>query len=221
MTAHPAKFSDPILDRISTLIDAMDLAGRPLVLDPFAGTGKVHYLPDVESWGVEIEPEWAHMHPRTIVANALQLPFADATFDGAITSPVYGNRASDCHDARDGSVRHTYTHTLGRRLHPDNSGTLQWGQRYKYFHAAAWTELLRAVKPEGFLILNVSNHIRNRTEQLVTEWHLQWFANHGCAVTAMEHVVTSRLREGANYQARVPWETVIVFRTPTFQEAFR
>ena len=103
---HPAKFSPLILERMQTIIDAEDLrAMRPLqIFDPFAGTGRVHDLASVNglhTWGVEIEPEWAGCHPRTIVGNALRLPFADRSMDGLVTSPCYGNRMADSHQAAD------------------------------------------------------------------------------------------------------------------------
>ncbi len=209
MTAHPAKFSDTILTRIDALLESRcDIADR-LVLDPFAGTGKIHQLHGITSVGVEIEPEWAGMHPRTIVANALHLPFATGRFDGIITSPTYGTRLADHHRARDGSRRHSYTHTLGRTLHADNSGTLHWGGPYRDFHAAAWTECLRVLRPGGFVILNVSNHIRGGHEQPVAQWHLAWFFAHDCVFLELEHVETPRMRQGANWQARVPHEFVV------------
>jgi tRNA G10 N-methylase Trm11 len=207
MTAHPAKFSDPVLDRISGML-ANTVDYRPLVIDPFAGTGKVHQLSAVRCIGVEIEPEWSTMDPHNIIANALSLPFPDDTFEGLITSPCYGNRLADSHNAQDGSVRHSYTHTLGRRLHPENSGQLQWGESYREFHKLAWFESLRVLQPGAFVIVNISNHIRGGKEQLVTEWHLTWFLDHGCSVVDLARVPTKRLREGANYGARVDGENV-------------
>lgn len=211
MTAHPAKFSDPILDRIAEML-ASNVDYRPLVIDPFAGTGKVHQLSSVRCVGVELEPEWAEMHPANIVANTLQLPFADGTFEGLISSPCYGSRLADSHNARDGSVRHSYTHTLGRKLHPDNSGQLHWGDKYRAFHSAAWAECLRVLDPGAFVIVNVSNHIRGGKEQPVTEWHLSWFLEHGCRIVELARVPTKRLREGANYKARVDGENVFHLR---------
>lgn len=211
MTAHPSKFSDPVLDCISAML-ASNVDYRPLVLDPFAGTGKVHQLSEVRCVGVEIEPEWATMHSKNIIANALQLPFPDDVFEGLITSPSYGNRLADSHDAKDGSRRHSYTHTLGRKLHPGNSGQLQWGDKYRIFHEWAWSECLRVLLPGAFVIINVSNHIRGGVEQLVTEWHLSWFLRHGCSVVDLDRVATKRLREGANFQARVEHENVFQLR---------
>lgn len=203
---HPAKFSDNILDKIRQMLD--EASG--LLLDPFAGTGKVHQLqtPNLKTIGVELEPEWANMHPNTIVGNALHLPFADQTFDYIVTSPVYGNRMSDHHNAKDGSKRQTYKHTIGRDLHPDNSGQLQWGPRYKQFHEQAWREIKRVTKIGGTLILNTSNHIRKGQEQPVTQWHQNYFETHGWNIEDSTDLTTSRYRRGANHNLRPSTETL-------------
>jgi hypothetical protein len=207
--AHPAKFSPPILEKIN---DLLDVWGTPQhVIDPFAGTGRVHDLDLKHSVGVEIEPEWAALHPANIVGDALKLPFANGTFDGLISSPCYGNRQADHHNAQDGSRRHSYTHTLGRTLHTNNAGTLHWGPRYIDFHDKAWTEALRVLARDALVIVNVSNHIRKGVEQHVSEWHMNWFMNHGCTVLDFDVVPTQRLRHGTNRQ-RVPYENVFVLR---------
>ena len=142
MVKHPAKFSQPVLEALAEMTGPfLDRGSR--VLDPFAGTGLIHRLGTYCGWdtvGVEIESEWATMHPQTIVANALDLPFPDGSFDATITSPCYGNRMADSHNAQErctvcqktGKVlgesclkchglgyrsyrRNTYKHTLDRR----------------------------------------------------------------------------------------------------------
>lgn len=208
MTAHPAKFSDVILQRIGELLATRRDNKPSLVLDPFAGTGKIHQLDSVTTVGVEIEHEWARQHRRNIIANTLHLPFRAGTFDGIITSPCYGNRHADHHNARDASYRHSYTHTLGRTLHDDSAGTLHWGENYRAFHDRAWSECLRVLRPTGFVILNVSNHIRRGEEQPVVEWHLGWFLAHDCKFVELDRVETPRLRAGANSAARVAHEIV-------------
>lgn len=224
MTAHPAKYSPEVMEKIVEFLDDWGWPAR--VLDPFAGTGRVHHLPEVATRsaypdlkpdetftvGVELEPEWAAMTPNTIVANALQLPFADKTFDGLITSPSYGNRLADHHNAQDGSRRYSYRHVLGRPLHEDNSGRMQWGDRYREMHRQAWNECLRVLRPDSIIVLNTSNHVRGGEEQYVTEFHLQHFLDHGCAVLDLDVVNTRRLKHGANRDVRPRYENVFALR---------
>lgn len=213
MTAHPAKFSEPILDHITVVFDEWGWPKR--LLDPFAGVGRVHSLVEgraTKSVGVEIEPEWADMHPDTIVGNALSLPFPDNSFDGLVTSPCYGNRMADHHNAQDGSRRYSYRHVLGRPLHPANSGQMQWGDRYREFHTAAWDECLRVLKPDSIIVINTSNHIRGGVEQYVTEFHMKHFLDRGCAVLDLDMVNTARMRHGANREVRPKYENVFALR---------
>lgn len=127
------------------------------VLDPNAGIGKIHLLAErcgIETVGIEIELDWACAHPRTLVGNAFYLPFKDNEFDAICVSPVFGNRMSDHHDAKDASKRITYRHMIEHELHPDNTGQLQWGATYRDAYKLMWTEAVRVMKPEGVFILN-------------------------------------------------------------------
>lgn len=209
-TAHPAKFSEPILERIGYALE--DWGWPERILDPFAGTGRVHTFTKSHTVGVELEPEWATITPGTIVGDALALPFPDRSFDGLVTSPVYGNRASDHHEAKDGSRRYSYRHVLGRALHPNNSGRLQWGERYREFHRSAWNEALRVLAPGALIIVNSSNHIRGGEEQYVTEFHLKHFLDHGCVVLDLDMVNTRRMRHGTNRDVRPSYENLLVLR---------
>jgi SAM-dependent methyltransferase len=219
---HPAKFSEPILEKIAEMID--DYGWPERILDPFAGIGRVHQLTAAATFGVEIEPEWAAVHPRrNTVANALHLPFADNTFDGLVSSPCYGNRFSDHHMARDKSERRSYSHDMraatgdpSRLLHRDNAGTMRWGDDYRSFHDRARTECLRTLKPGALVVINVSNFYRlvagEDQEQLVTEWHFSWFMRNHCDVLDFDCVTTQRMRKGANREKRVAHENVFALR---------
>lgn len=98
---HPAVFSDAIIPVIGKMLENAEASGHR-VLDPFAGVGRIHELrPQFETVGIEIEPEWATVSPHTVVANALHLPFPNRSFRFAASSPCYGNRMADSHDAKE------------------------------------------------------------------------------------------------------------------------
>lgn len=201
---HPAKYSDALLP---VMLDM--LSGCDLVLDPFAGTGKIkRIVPNAVL--VEIEPEWARIG-GAVCGNALCLPFASGTFDAICTSPTYGNRMADHHNARDDSQRNTYTHAIGRKLHGQNSGAMQWGDEYRDFHVQSWKEAYRVLKPDGIFVLNIADHIRKGKQQLVTDWHISalWY----CGFTKIEHrtIRAPGQRMGANGSVRVGYESVIKF----------
>lgn len=212
---HPAKFSSTILGVIIEILDEEVMLQRHWlnVLDPFAGTGRVHSLLCGETWGVELEPEWATLHPRTLVGDALELPFREESFDAIVTSPTYGNRMADHHDAKDGSERNTYKHKLGRDLHPHNSGQFQWGQKYRGFHQAAWEEVWRTLKPGGLFVLNVSDHIRKGVVQPVAKWHRDTILeSFDCKLENEFTVNTPRNGFGQNGSVRVEHEFVYTIR---------
>lgn len=209
---HPAPFSDPILNTIGEKV-----RGASTVLDPFAGVGNVHKLRDLadveKTIGIEIEPEWAAKHPDTIEGNALDMPFDDGSIPAIVTSPTYGNRMADHHDAKDDSTRHTYKHTLGRNLNESNSGQLQWGDEYRAFHLKAWTEAVRVLEPGGTFVVNVKDHIRDRAKQQVVAWHVDTL----CRVLGLECVghdlvPTKGLMAGENHDARTVAEVVLTFK---------
>lgn len=210
--SHPARFSDEL---IPVFVDLLD--GHDIVLDPFAGTGKIHQLQDHghATIGIEIEPEWATLHPDTIPGSALELPFPDASFDAICTSPTYGNRLADSHNASDPHLRRSYTHDLGRQLHEDNSGSMQWGGEYRDFHKRAWAEAIRVLKVDGVFVLNIKDHIRGGEWMDVAGWHIAELVGQGLEVEAVRPVVTGHLRQGTNAELRVPAELVISLRKVT------
>lgn len=209
--SHPARYSEPVLEAMRSFLPEDQY---PLVLDPFGGTGLIAKLrePDYTdgvmeivsgrlSVSVELEREWSGLTPEgaaAVQANALALPFQCCTFDAIATSPCFGNRLADKHNAKDGSVRRSYTHDLGHSLHPDNAGGLQWGEEYKEFHRAAWREAVRVLKPGGRFVIDIKNHIRKGEVQHVLEWHDDFFTELGLRPAGGQQVGVRHLRQGAN-----------------------
>lgn len=213
-TEHPAKFSAPILGEVRRLLGKYVPAGATL-LDPFAGVGGIHQLnPEYTTVGVELEPEWAKQSPHTIVGNALELDqlFANDFFDAVVTSPCYGNRMADHHNARDTSKRYTYRHMLGRMPTEGSSAVMQWGPAYKRFHNLAWLQVWDVLKPGGIFILNSSDHVRGGQMQQVSLWHKRACTAIGFELLEWTSVRTQRMRNGANARLRVDHEDVLAFR---------
>jgi SAM-dependent methyltransferase len=223
-TPHPARFTWDLLPVFSTalvgLADTDDegvVLSRIRVLDPFAGTGRIHKLAELgpyDTIGIEIEPEWAAMHERTFRGNALALQFEADSFDAVVTSPTYGNRFADKHTPKDASRRRGYTHDLGRQLHEANSGAMQWGEQYRDFHRLAWAEVRRVLKPEGRFVLNLKDHIRKGDRQYVAGWHVTELCRMGFDLLMHTEVEARGMRDGANHDLRVPAEQVYVFELP-------
>lgn len=208
---HPAPYTSELIPIFADLLN-----GHHIVLDPFAGTGRIHEvanLIDIETVGVELEPEWAAMHERTIEGDATDLPFEDDSFDAVCTSPAYGNRMADTHDPTEDSHRQTYKHMLGRDLSANNAGGMQWGADYRDLHGKAWAEVYRVLEPGGRLIVNISDHIRDGQRAKVAGWHVERLVAGGFVPVDIIPVVTPRMRAGANAQARVDAELVVVFRS--------
>jgi hypothetical protein len=210
---HPAKYSDEL---IPVMVHLIRKYGRkiPIIVDPFAGTGKIFdlykFIPGCSIFANELEPEWAH--PECHIGDALNLPWMDHMFNVCCTSPTYGNRMADHHEAKDDSERHTYRHCLGRPLSPNNSGAMQWGAEYCGFHLRAWREASRVLCKNGLFILNISNHIRKGQEQMVSEWHRDTLIQMGYVLLEDVHVATLRNRNGANADLRVDYEHVYAFK---------
>jgi hypothetical protein len=229
---HPAKFSPVILETIVDVLgryptrEGIGRPNKPLrVLDTFAGVGRVHLLRDlyglpVATTGVELEPEWAAAHDRTIVGDALHLEDAGigaGTFDCYVTSPCYGNRMADSFVASKPERRNTYHHKLGRRPSVGSIATCRWGPPYRRFHLGAYVEAAWALARPALVVLNVSNHLetipgdgpaseRPVWEHRVSEWHLKAWLHLGALHRATIPVETPRNGDGANRELRTAEE---------------
>ncbi len=93
---HPAEYSDEVLAEFEKMVPR-----GVTLLDPMAGTGwkLANALPGRKIIGIELEPEWAAGHPSVMQGDARALPFKNGRFRWVVTSPVYGNRMSDHHNA--------------------------------------------------------------------------------------------------------------------------
>jgi tRNA G10 N-methylase Trm11 len=208
---HPAKYSPALYP-----VFARMLKGCTRLLDPFAGVGGIFklapWLPGCEIQAVEIEREWATAHPQTTLGDALALPWPDGYFDAICTSPTYANRMADHHNARDGSRRHTYRHYLGRPLHPNNSGAMQWSEAYRALHVKAWAEVARVLTLGGRFVLNIKDHYRAGELKPVTAWHIETLTLLGFTLIEHVRVETPGQRHGANGDKRADHESIILFR---------
>lgn len=220
--SHPAKYSDALIPLFWQIVEEHRVHS---ILDPMAGVGKIGMLRDYGFLGrivaQDLEPEWVQQatdydpYIEIKVCDAAAMEWAeDGEFDAIIVSPTYANRMADHHNARDNSRRYTYTHMLGRKLHPSNTGQMQWGERYREAHRRIWTECIRVLKPGGIFVLNVKNHIRAGKLIRVSQWHANELERQGLEQIARHRVDTPGMRNGANAELRVDGEDVWVFRKP-------
>lgn len=229
------------MERLHVIVDAeAEYQGKRKlrVLDPFAGIGLIHEL-NHNTVGIELEPEWAQQHPRTKLGDSTKMRYKES-FDVVATSPCYGNRMADHHNAKDickkchnkrklrvhckvckgtgFSHRRTYKHYLGRDLLPNNAGAMQWGDEYRQLHAKVWKKSVEALRPNGLFVLNIRNHFRTERKgeppvlQHVAEWHLQTLGRLGLAIQEYHFVETPGYRFGENRDLRLDGEQIIELR---------
>jgi SAM-dependent methyltransferase len=208
---HPAPFSRAVLRTIRDLLGTPEQYKR--VLDPFAGTGRIHDLREYgwETLGIEIEPEWAELSEYTKQGSALKTGLRKGSVDAVATSPTYGNRLADSYDASDPDRRHSYHFDLGHAPSAGSSAVMQWGDEYRDFHLKAWTEVERVLKPNGRFILNIKDHIRDGIWQDVASWHVMTIVELGFVLSSIRPVSTRGVPSGANAEVRAEAELVFAF----------
>lgn len=267
--SFPAKFSAPILDQIELELRSRLLPPGALILDPYAGVGGIHALRDrleVETIGVEIEPEFAACSPWTVQGDSRQLAQvldADTRSNVAavVTSPDYGNRLADqylgsdeekCRPCRGegmelrapepGEVdesedvltpmkvrtgrecpncggsgkarsrRMGYAITLGRKCDPRSGARYHFGKTYRDLHLGILGAVVNSLPSGTLLIYNLSSSISDKGYRPVMEWWVTEIARRA-QFEALVPIETARLKFGANSDARVPAEHLIVAHT--------
>lgn len=128
--------------------------------------------------------------------------------EGYLMHNTYGNRMAD---PLRRTPTMTYASELGRVLDPDNSGSLNWGPRYRDFHERAWTEARRVLASGGVFVLNIKDHIRAGQRIRTTDWHIGCLESLGFRLDRHERIDTPGVRLGQNHELRVPYESVILF----------
>jgi SAM-dependent methyltransferase len=213
---HPAPFSDAVLDAFRELLAEHDDGAGRRVVDPFAGTGRIHELQQ-DGWqtiGVELEPEWARLHSDTICGDSRLLEdllYDHRPIDAIATSPAYGNRLADSYDAIDPEARRSYAIDLGRSLSDGNGAGLQWGEDYRALHQRVWEECSWLLRPGGLLLLNCKDHQRDGRIVAVTGWHVRCLVELGLAVVDLRTLRSG----GLPFTTAEPLsELVVAFRNP-------
>lgn len=216
MIKHPATYTNSFIPKFAKL-----LFGCSNVLDPFAGIGKLALIKEHGFTGKvvcnELEPEWVKASIYNVdewhIGDAQNMAWAeDNSFDAICTSPTYGNRMADHYNAKDKSKRITYKHYLGRDLNAQNTGRMQWGNKYREKHLQIYKEFERVIKNEGIIIINVSDHIRKGNIINVVDWHKEALTNLRMKFIEEIRIETPRMKFGQNAKKRVQHESILVFK---------
>lgn len=209
---HPAQFSDSIIDALRVLIPQHVPAGYT-IFDPFAGPGvKLAALCDKLGYtfaGRDIE-QWEESDERVKVADTtLTSSYPTHGLWSVVTSPTYGNGLNDHFNAQDDSRRLTYRNSLGRALHPHNTGRYT-GRSSKKGEREYWRLHENAVQHwPDIVIVNVKDSIRaGKVYPLGAKWMLL-LKKFGYIVEASK-VDANGWRYGENQEKRREFEWMLV-----------
>lgn len=129
----------------------------------------------------------------------------------ASCAPLTVVECGDCEGSgRKPSRRYSYAISLGRKLSDGSGAALHWGQGYRDLHGLCVEEMTRVVAPGGLIVVNLSDHIRGGERQWVTDWWLRTLLERGCRWLEGHTVSTRRVGHGANRNARVDGEQILV-----------
>lgn len=111
--------------------------------------------------------------------------------------------------------RHTYRHSLGRELHPNNAGRMQFqpgGGAYVDLHVAFYAEATRVVRRRGLLLVDVKDFYRDHKLVRVSDWHAKTIKDAGFVLEALQDVEVRGTRHGHNHDSRSQFERLIIAR---------
>lgn len=222
---HPAMFTPAIVDLMVERLANV----RGTLIDPFAGMGMhLHRFcgPGRRVIGYEIEQPWVDAGGSATAGlirqgDSTKLPHRKGSIAAIFTSPVYPNRMTDHHRARDNSERRSYTHDIrtmtgnaGYELAVNNAGKMSGGLAsadYRTLNVRVLRECLRVARPGAVLLLNVSDSYMDDEIQSVTAWFIAAAQKIGWEWRTADRVPTPRMRRGKNGTKRVDGEWVLEF----------
>lgn len=106
---------------------------------------------------------------------------------------------------------------LGRPLSAGSGAALQWGPDYRRLHQEIWDAVVPLASQR--VILNIKNHVRDGQVQRVAEWHTRYLIGaHDLELDAIEPIPATGVPHGANADARVDHELVLVFSRPDAEQ---
>lgn len=208
--AHPARYSKELVQPIAEM-----LIGCTLIIDPFAGTGErladMAKLAGCRATGIEIEPEFIVRWDVVGQGDATNLLFPNGYFDGATSSPTYGNRMNDNYQGNSRWKYYTYRSFLGRELSQGSTAGVKFGKEYIRLHYLAWQELYRVLRPGSPFVLNIKDSWQGNDIIPVSQWHYETLKTIGFTPVKVVRVPVKGMRNGANGNKRIGCENLILF----------
>jgi hypothetical protein len=148
-------------------------------------------------------------------ANAVDLDSYPREPFVVVTSPTYPNGMSDHFNRQDGTQGYTYRTALGQGLDQDNSGrySIRGGQKALSLYWAIVRSAVDCWAMSGASVaVNVKDFIHDRgVYPLADEW-VVLLDEYGYHVANRVKVPTKGMRNGANRDARLEYEEIIVAR---------
>lgn len=122
------------------------------------------------------------------------------------------------------SPRRSYAHMYGRdKMLADadpeiNACLMKWGPQYRATYESIWSEVHLWLRKGGINIVNVGDHYKTLTRggesvrQHVSAWHRKTIMSLGFDLLRTRRVKLPGFRHGENFDSRVGFEYVYVFR---------